>query len=231
MQRFARLFLLLLLSAAGLNCSWLAGPQILVPEATKTAVYVRPATRELPPLAQIIPEFNPRPTLSAPALGSATGSPAQIEPPAIAATRRVRTVRVTPPVSSSKSTGRSAIPVQPGIDVDLSQYKGRKCPVVVFAPWPEYSSYRKIVADFRNQPAKVKEHDIVLFEILEEGQSRVDGVPLSEASARAIRAKLNPGGGRFQVSLVGTDGAEKLRGGHDVTADLVFALVDIMGGA
>lgn len=82
-------------------------------------------------------------------------------------------------------------------DTDLSEFKWKKRPVIVFADSPEDPAFIEQMEYLTLRAAELTERDVVVI---------VDTDP---AARSAIRLKMRPRG--FMLTLVGKDGALKLR--------------------
>ena len=76
--------------------------------------------------------------------------------------------------------------------------------------------------------AELADRDLVFGWVLSEGDSRVDGQPVSSAYAKQIRDRSGFASDAFGVVLVGKDGSIKARYEGVPDIDSVFALIDGM---
>jgi len=74
----------------------------------------------------------------------------------------------------------------------------------------------------------VLDRELMVLEIIEQGQSRAGNQLLSEKSVQAIRKRLGVQAGTFQVLLIGKDGGVKLRSREPVSVNDLFGLIDSM---
>jgi hypothetical protein len=74
----------------------------------------------------------------------------------------------------------------------------------------------------------LRDRDILLFEILEKGESRSGNSPLKKDSAEFLREQFGILPGQFCILLIGKDGKEKRRWESMVGLGVIFSVVDAM---
>jgi hypothetical protein len=74
----------------------------------------------------------------------------------------------------------------------------------------------------------VLDRELMVLEIIEQGQSRAGNQLLSQKSVQNIRRRLGVQAGPFQVLLIGKDGGVKLRSSEPVSVKDIFGLIDSM---
>ena len=114
------------------------------------------------------------------------------------------------------------------IDLNLSDLRWQHRVVVVFAEHQEDEHYQTQISSLRNAQEGIKERDLVIISIFNDGESNFDGLPVTESSSQNIRKKLNPNNQVFSFILIGKDGGVKMREQQVVTPGELFAVIDRM---
>ena len=112
--------------------------------------------------------------------------------------------------------------------MDLSQFQWKNRLLFLFAPnriHPLFDALQKSIAI---DQAEVADRDLVVFEILESGPSRMDMTDLDPQVAQSLRDKLEVPRGRFSIILVGKDGGIKLNRQEQTRLKDIFGLIDSM---
>jgi len=112
------------------------------------------------------------------------------------------------------------------LDPDSLRWKNRV--LVLFSPSESHTSFRLQKQGLASSAEGVLERDLMVLEIIEQGQSRAGNQLLSEKSVEAIRKRLGVQAGTFQVFLIGKDGGVKLRSSEPVSMKDLFGLIDSM---
>lgn len=116
---------------------------------------------------------------------------------------------------------------RPGaIDLDTYTWKNRL--LLVFAPSEGYARYRDFRRQLRDQGDEIVDRDLLVFHILESGESRLGDISIDPQSATLLRDRFSAKPGQFIVVLIGKDGGEKLRRGDEVNIAEIFSLIDSM---
>jgi len=113
-------------------------------------------------------------------------------------------------------------------DLDLDALRWKKRVLVLFSPSESEASFRSQKQGLDSNAEGVLERDLMVLEIMEQGQSRVGKQMLSEKSVHDIRKRLGVQTGTFQVFLIGKDGGVKLRSSEPVSMKDLFGLIDSM---
>ena len=100
--------------------------------------------------------------------------------------------------------------------------------LLIFAPSEDHPDCRFLADELRRQPDRVHDRDVLVFSILEKGQSRLGDVRLDKAAGELLRKRFPVKQGAFTVVLIGKDGGEKLRREEGVTIGEIFGLIDTM---
>ncbi len=112
--------------------------------------------------------------------------------------------------------------------IDLDTYTWKNRLLMIFSPSEEYPRYRDLTRELRDQHDEIIDRDLLIFRILERGESRLGDSPIDEASADLLRDRLSARAGQFLVVLIGKDGGEKLRQSDEVELEEIFSLIDSM---
>jgi hypothetical protein len=112
--------------------------------------------------------------------------------------------------------------------IDLSQYLWKNRLLFIFAPNRSHPRLDALHRALSAQAAQVSDRDLVIFEILESGPSRVDTAVIDSETARVLRERFNPARVDFKVVLVGKDGGVKLDRSDQTNLKDIFALIDAM---
>ncbi|MEE4600953.1 MAG: DUF4174 domain-containing protein [Desulfobacteraceae bacterium] len=112
--------------------------------------------------------------------------------------------------------------------MDLSQFRWKNRLLFLFAPNRSHPLFDVLQKSIATQQAEVADRDLVIFEILESGTSRLDTSDLDPQVAQSLRDKFDVSPGRFAVILVGKDGGTKLNRQEQTQLEDIFALIDAM---
>jgi hypothetical protein len=112
--------------------------------------------------------------------------------------------------------------------MDLSQFRWNNRLLLLFAPNRSHSLFDELQKSIATQQAEVADRDLVIFEILESGTSRMDTSDLDTQAAQSLRDKFDVNPGRFALILVGKDGSVKLNRQEQTRLEDIFALIDAM---
>jgi hypothetical protein len=119
-----------------------------------------------------------------------------------------------------------ALADSPAMDLDAFKWKNRL--IFLFAPHADDPMLDALRREISSRPQAVKERDLVVFEILESGDSRMDATPIGPQTATLLRERFGIPPETFTLILVGKDGGVKLRRNDYVELEAVFALIDSM---
>ena len=112
--------------------------------------------------------------------------------------------------------------------MDLSQFQWKNRLLFLFAPNNSHSLFDGLQKSIAAQQEEVADRDLVIFEILESGTSRMDTSDLDPQVAQSLRDKFDVSPGRFTVILVGKDGSVKLNRQEQTRLEDIFGLIDAM---
>jgi hypothetical protein len=107
-------------------------------------------------------------------------------------------------------------------------FEGEKRLFLVFSPTEEDDRFDGQLLCMNDYKEGFVERDLVLYEIFEQGESRVAGEPLSQVDADSLRMRFGIGSGEYVAVLVGKDGTEKTRWMEPVPPGELFRRVDAM---
>ncbi|NIS60619.1 MAG: DUF4174 domain-containing protein [Proteobacteria bacterium] len=112
--------------------------------------------------------------------------------------------------------------------IDLSRYKWESRLLFVFAPSEDDERFRDLKKEMSDRDDEIVERDLLVFHILERGESRLGDISIDRQSATLLRDRFSAKPGQFTVVLIGKDGGEKLRRGDEVNIAEIFSLIDSM---
>jgi hypothetical protein len=113
-------------------------------------------------------------------------------------------------------------------DLDLDALRWKNRVLVLFSPSESDPSFQLQKRGLASSAQGVLDRDLMVLEIIEQGQSRAGNQLLSEKSVQAIRKRFGVQAGPFQVLLIGKDGGVKLRSSEPVSVKDIFGLIDSM---
>jgi hypothetical protein len=116
---------------------------------------------------------------------------------------------------------------QGGSFMDLNVYRWKNRLLVLFSPSQEDSSYQSLKKEMQAQRNGLRDRELLVFEILEKGESRFGNTVLKKEAIDFLRQKFSAGQGSFLVILLGKDGEEKMRR-QEVSLAEIFAVIDGM---
>lgn len=114
------------------------------------------------------------------------------------------------------------------LPMDLAQFQWKNRLLFLFAPDAVDPLFSKLQSEIAKQPYEVEDRDLVIFEILEQGPSRMNTTPLDRQTANSIREHFDVPQRLFTLILVGKDGGVKLMRNDQVNLADVFGLIDSM---
>jgi len=114
------------------------------------------------------------------------------------------------------------------VSVDLNAYQWKNRLLLLFASSEEDQAYLTLKKEIDRQAMEVKDRDLLVFYVLERGESRLDQERLSPDQALFLRKRLSVPPGRFTIVLIGKDGGEKIRQESSVDLKEIFAIIDAM---
>jgi hypothetical protein len=89
--------------------------------------------------------------------------------------------------------------------MDLAQFQWKNRLLLIFAPDVNDEFFQKLQGEIIAQKAGVEDRDLVVFEIFERGQSRMNTAHLDQEAVDSIRKRLAVPQSTFRVILIGND--------------------------
>ena len=114
------------------------------------------------------------------------------------------------------------------VSVDLNAYQWKNRLLLLFAASEEDQAYLTLKKEIDRQAMEVKDRDILVFYVLERGESRLGQEHLRPDQALFLKKRLSVPPGRFTIVLIGKDGGEKIREQSPVDLKEIFAIIDSM---
>jgi len=112
--------------------------------------------------------------------------------------------------------------------VDLSADKWKNRLLILFASSEEEEAYLTLKKEIVLQGKEIRDRDLLIFHVLEKGESRLGTERLRSGQALSLKKHLSVPPGQFVIILVGKDGGEKLRQDRLVELKEVFRIIDAM---
>jgi len=112
--------------------------------------------------------------------------------------------------------------------IDIEHFRWKKRLLLVFAAENAQSHYQSLANEISSRQADVNDRDLVVFEIIESGTSRMNGSPIEPQKAASIREQFEITPNSFTVILVGKDGGIKMKRNDQVRLEEIFRLIDSM---
>jgi hypothetical protein len=114
------------------------------------------------------------------------------------------------------------------VNMDLSRFKWQNRLLMLFAPDSNHPLFVDLQREISSRPLEVRDRDLVIFEILESGSSRMNADEIGPQTAASLREQFSIPQEVFAVVLVGKDGGIKLRRNDFVSLQEIFDLIDSM---
>jgi hypothetical protein len=112
--------------------------------------------------------------------------------------------------------------------MDLSQFQWKNRLLFLFAPDRNHPLFTDLHSEIMAQKVEVEDRDLVVFEVLEQGTSRMNTAPIDRRVADSIRDRFAIPQNTFSLILVGKDGGIKLKHHDQGSLKEVFELIDSM---
>jgi hypothetical protein len=112
--------------------------------------------------------------------------------------------------------------------IDLNAYQWKSRLLLLFASSEEDPAYLTLKKEIDRQAMEVKDRDLLVFYVLERGESRLDKERLNPDQVFSLRKRLSVPPSRFTIILIGKDGGEKIRQESPVDLKEIFAIIDAM---
>ncbi len=123
----------------------------------------------------------------------------------------------------------SLIPPSLMAQSELSSYRWENRLILLFYPSDTSEGLQYMLKEIEADKAEIADRDLVIFQLVEEGNSRVGNRVLGAKEAQEIRSRYRIKSGQATLILIGKDGGEKLRQ-EDSAIDLkvLYPLIDGM---
>ena len=112
--------------------------------------------------------------------------------------------------------------------MDLTQFQWKNRLLLIFAPDDNDSLFKKLQSEIITQEVEVEDRDLVVFEVLERGPSRMNRALLDQSKVESIRRHFSIPQRSFRVILIGKDGGIKLKRNDQIDLETIFELIDSM---
>ena len=112
--------------------------------------------------------------------------------------------------------------------MDFSEFQWKNRLLLLFAPDSNHPLFKSIHAEIMAQRAEVEDRDLVVFEVLERGPSRMNSSQLDTETVDEIRKRFAVPRNQFTLILVGKDGGTKLKRNDQTDLKDIFGLIDSM---
>ncbi|MGV7224466.1 MAG: DUF4174 domain-containing protein [Nitrospinales bacterium] len=140
----------------------------------------------------------------------------------------MKAVKVIIIVVTTVITALIAVDRKDTMAMDLTQFKWKKRLILIFAPDGRNPLFKELQSKIMAQKAEVEDRDLVVFEILERGQSRMNTAHLDQEAVDSIRKRLAVPQSTFRVILIGKDGGMKLERDDQAGLEEIFERIDSM---
>ncbi|MEL6319959.1 MAG: DUF4174 domain-containing protein [Cyanobacteria bacterium J06626_14] len=142
----------------------------------------------------------------------------------------------SPPVDSPEAVQEKTVPAtatspkleDTAVPLDLSNYLWENRLLLVFAPSETTPAYQQQMQIFADVQAGFVDRDLLLIELLTDGNSRLDEEPIAQEDAAAVRSRYGIAPDAFVVMLIGKDGTQKRQDTEPVAAEVIFSAIDAM---
>lgn len=126
------------------------------------------------------------------------------------------------------SVAAALLSLPSAVAANLDEYRWQHRLLLLFAPDEKKPAYVSAAEDIARRSAEVADRDLVVFHVLEDGPSRVNGRMLSQEEVRQLRHRFEIPADRFAAVLIGKDGGVKLVRYQAVELQEVFDRIDAM---
>lgn len=112
--------------------------------------------------------------------------------------------------------------------MDLDQFKWKNRLLFLFSPTRSHPNFDTLRKSLAAQKSGVADRDLVVFEILKSGSSRINTEYMDPQTAQSLRERFDVSPGQFTVILMGKDGGTKLNRNEETQLVDIFGLIDSM---
>jgi len=114
------------------------------------------------------------------------------------------------------------------IKFSLDDYRWKNRVIILLSDDKKNDDYRQQVDQLYKNSGGVKERDLRIVSVFDNGASNLDGKEITAGSAQKIQDRYGDGRNSFLFLLIGKDGGVKLRRDHSVPAKRIFERIDSM---
>ena len=114
------------------------------------------------------------------------------------------------------------------VDLNLGDYLWQNRLLLVFAPGENTLAYQQQMQNFETAQVGFTERDLLLIELIADGNNRLDGVSIDPSDAESVRSRYGIPAETFAVMLIGKDGTLKRHDSEPVLAEIIFDEIDAM---
>jgi hypothetical protein len=112
--------------------------------------------------------------------------------------------------------------------MDLTQFQWKNRLLLLFAPDSSHPSFQHLQSQIIDQKSEVTDRDLIVFSVLVENPSQMNGAALDRQEADSLRERFAVPPNDFRIILIGKDGGVKLKREDRVDLAEVFELIDSM---
>ena len=114
------------------------------------------------------------------------------------------------------------------MNIDIAQFHWKNRLLFLFAPDSNNPSFKKLHNEIIAQEDEIEDRDLIVFEITEQGPSKMNKTGLGPQAAEFMRHRFAVPRNTFTIILVGKDGGVKLKRHDPVGLEKIFGLIDSM---
>ena len=114
------------------------------------------------------------------------------------------------------------------MDVDIERFLWKKRLLLIFSLERADPLFNSLINEISSRRGDVEDRDLVIFEILESGASKMNSSELEPQKAASFRERFEIPETTFTVILLGKDGGIKLKRKDHVRLEDIFLLIDSM---
>ena len=111
---------------------------------------------------------------------------------------------------------------------DLANYRWKNRLLLIFSPTEINENYKAFDTQLKGATSGVKDRDLILFRIFENGSSFIGSQSMSAQDAEVLRRRFPSTTGQFSVVLIGKDGGIKLEQKDQADINQIFDRIDKM---
>jgi hypothetical protein len=114
------------------------------------------------------------------------------------------------------------------IDLNIEDFQWKKRLLLIFSPNRADPLFNSLANEISSRREDVEDRDLVIFEILESGASKMNSSELEPQKAASFQKQFEIPENTFTVILLGKDGGIKLKRSDHVRLEEIFRLIDSM---